>query len=216
MEKDIAILMADLTGYTAMTDVHGSESAAKIVRKYMEIVDKATHGTAKVMQRIGDQVVVIADEAYDLLQTSKNLNTLTREEHHFLSVHAGLHFGKILIESNNLFGSTINVASRIMNIACSGQILCSLSFLDRLPENSQKSFTSIGTHRLKNLFTDIELFELIHQCRDVYIDPVCHMHIDPEKQSYTAEYCGSVYHFCSEHCKSLFLTMPDQFLVANS
>lgn len=42
MEKDIAILMADLTGYTAMTDVHGGASAAQIVNRYMKIVDAAT------------------------------------------------------------------------------------------------------------------------------------------------------------------------------
>lgn len=208
--------MADLTGYTAMTDVHGSESAAKIVRKYMEIVDKATHGTAHVMQRIGDQVVIIADSAHDLLQTAKNLSTLTREEHHFLSVHAGLHFGKILIENNNLFGTTINVASRIMHIACSGQILCSSAFLDQISQNYETLFRSIGTHKLKNVINDIELFELMYECRDVHIDPVCHMHIDPEKQSYTAEHSGSVYYFCSEHCKSLFLTMPEQFIIVSS
>jgi len=33
MEKDVAILMADLSGYTAMTDVHGGASAARIVHK---------------------------------------------------------------------------------------------------------------------------------------------------------------------------------------
>lgn len=29
--------MADLTGYTAMTDIHGGASAAKIVNKYMQL-----------------------------------------------------------------------------------------------------------------------------------------------------------------------------------
>ena len=97
MEKELAILMADLTGYTAMTDVHGGASAAKIVGKYMEIVDAALHGSTKVMQRIGDQVVMIAEDSNHLLDTARKLNTLTREEHHFLSIHAGLHYGNILI-----------------------------------------------------------------------------------------------------------------------
>lgn len=111
MEREIAILMADLTGYTAMTDVHGGASAAKLVNKYMEIVEAARHGTTQVMQRIGDQVVMIAGDSGDLLETSKRLDTLTREEHHFLSIHAGLHFGQILIENHNLFGPTVNVAA---------------------------------------------------------------------------------------------------------
>ena len=56
MEKEIAILMADLTGYTAMTDVHGGASAAKMVNKYMEIVDAACTGTSRLMQRVGDRI----------------------------------------------------------------------------------------------------------------------------------------------------------------
>ena len=52
MEKEIAILMADLTGYTTMTDVHGGASAARIVTKYMEIVNAARSGTAMVNEQL--------------------------------------------------------------------------------------------------------------------------------------------------------------------
>lgn len=215
VEKEIAILMADLTGYTAMTDVHGGASAAKLVNKYMEIVDAALHGTTQVMQRIGDQVVMIAENSRDLLDTAERLNTLTREEHHFLSIHAGLHFGQILIENNNLFGSTVNVAARIMNAARRGQILCSSAFLDQLSPESRELFRAIGLHKLKNVMTQVELFELIpDSARKVYIDPVCHMHIDPTKSSPTADHAGITYHFCSEYCKSLFLANPQEFLRA--
>jgi len=213
VEKEIAILMADLTGYTAMTDVHGGASAAKMVSKYMEIVDSAVHGSTTVMQRIGDQVVMIADHCSDLLETAKKLNILTQEEHHFLSIHAGLHFGNILIENGNLFGSTINIAARIMNLANRGQILCSSSFIDRLPADSQHLFQSIGIHKLKNVMANIELFQLQSSpAGDVHIDPVCHMHIASSKQSPSANYLGVSYHFCSENCKSMFLETPDRFI----
>jgi adenylate cyclase len=212
MEKEIAILMADLTGYTAMTDVHGGASAAKVVKKYMQIVDAALYGKTKLVQRIGDQVVMIAKDPNDLLETAKNLDSLTREEHHFLSIHAGLHFGKILIEDNNLFGSTINIAARIMNVACRGQILCSSAFFDHLPASS-KQFRSIGIHKLKNLISDIELFEIIHQSgSEVYIDPVCHMQINNTNQSPSSKFKGSTFYFCSEHCQTLFLKASDRFV----
>ena len=74
MEKDIAIMMADLTGYTAMTEAHGGASAAKMVGKYMELVNSAMVGTARLHQRIGDQVVIVADQAHDILETAQRLN----------------------------------------------------------------------------------------------------------------------------------------------
>ena len=215
MEKEISILMADLTGYTAMTDVHGGASAARIVNKYMEIVNGACSGTTKVMQRVGDQVVMIADNTVDLIATVNQINALTLEQNHFLSIHAGMHFGSVFIENENLFGSTINVASRIMNIACRGQILCSASFFSKVPATHQPQFRPIGSHRFKNVLDEVDLFELLplSNASLLHVDPVCHMHIDPAKALSSFVYNRSTYHFCSEHCSQLFHSSPVKFLL---
>jgi len=44
MEQDIAILIADLSGYTALTETHGASSAADLVDKYVEIVNNSLAG----------------------------------------------------------------------------------------------------------------------------------------------------------------------------
>ena len=202
--------MADLTGYTAMTDVHGGASAARIVNKYMSTVNAACAGSAKVVQRVGDQVVMIADRALDLLET---VNRIDVEEHLFLSIHAGMHFGPVFIENDNLFGSTINVASRIMNLAKRSQTLCSDIFLSNVPSTHKNQFKSIGVHRLKNVIDAIELFELlpVSDKPSLEVDPVCHMHVDPGKAFETIIYNGTTYYFCSDRCFELFQSTPDRF-----
>ncbi|HYI79072.1 MAG TPA: YHS domain-containing protein [Chryseolinea sp.] len=213
MEKQLAILMADLTGYTAMTDAHGGESAARIVGKYMSIVGEALYGTARLMQRVGDQVVITAENASDLFTTATRVNTLTHEEQHFLNIHAGLHYGAIYVEDGNLFGSTINVAARIMNLASRGQILCSSAFLSQLPRAAQPLFRSIGIQKLKNVLTDIELFEMESSTfSNNEIDPVCHMHIATATTRFEIPYKGNTYYFCSQRCLTLFQNEPDQFV----
>jgi adenylate cyclase len=212
MEKNLAILMADLTGYTAMTDAHGGASAARIVNKYMQLVDNALHGSSRAVQRIGDQVVLIADNADDMVITAQKLNSLTLEEHHFLSIHAGLHYGPIFIENDNLFGSTVNVAARIMNLASRGQVLCSSQFKTMLTDPTK--FKSVGSYSLKNLMMEFELHELLQdqQSNSSNIDPVCHMHIDVSKSEFTYTISGVVYHFCSDYCLSLFKESPGSFI----
>ena len=203
--------MADLTGYTAMTDAHGGESAAGIVHKYMQLVDSALAGNANVIQRIGDQVVIISDRATDILLTAQHLNQVTSDEHHFLSIHGGLHFGPIFVQGSNLFGSTVNVASRIMTIAQRGEILCSGSFLLQLPDKTE--FTSIGLHKLKNVVDECELFQLNTSVNPhLQIDPVCHMQIDLSKCSHSITVDQTTYHFCSLHCKNLFAAAPGAFI----
>ncbi|HRF16542.1 MAG TPA: hypothetical protein PK977_00190 [Chitinophagaceae bacterium] len=48
MEQKIAILMADLSGYTALTEIHGASSAADLVDKYVEIVEKCLVGDSQL------------------------------------------------------------------------------------------------------------------------------------------------------------------------
>ncbi len=213
MEKDVAIMMADLTGYTAMTEAHGGASAAKMVGKYMELVDRALVGTSKMHQRIGDQVVILADNAVDLLDTAQLLNQFTSDEHHFLSIHAGLHYGPVFIEGANLFGSTINIAARIMNLAQRGQIVCSHVFLKQL--HGVALATSIGKHKLKNVIGEFELFVLTETInKSNYIDPVCHMQINVSRSDLSVKHEKTEFHFCSTHCRDRFLADPEAFIAA--
>lgn len=213
MEKDVAILMADLTGYTAMTDVHGGASAAKIVNKYMQLVEQSLFGSTQVVQRIGDQVVMISEVPIDLVTTAQKLITIGHE-HHFLSIHMGIHYGSILIDGGNLFGSPINVVSRIMNLANRGQILCSSAYVNELPTGISFKFVSRGKHKLKNVLGHIEVLELsTTQSNPFYIDPVCHMLVDPEKEDHIVSYQNETFHFCSRQCMTLFTAYPESFLL---
>jgi adenylate cyclase len=216
MERDVAILMADLTGYTAMTDVHGGASASQVVKKYMEIVEKALQGDATVVQRVGDQVVIVSENAYDIAITAQKLNALSLEEHHFLSIHAGIHFGSIFEDNGNLFGSTINIASRIMNLANRGQVLCSSAFATKLQSHPDISFTPAGKHKLKNVMHEIDIVELspTSVAPALYVDPVCHMLVDPVKGNHVFQFQDKTFHFCSQHCMDLFKASPQSF-VAN-
>jgi adenylate cyclase len=213
MEQYVAILMADLTGYTAMTDVHGGASAAKLVNKYMQLVEESLFGTTQVVQRIGDQVVMIAQVPLDIIATAQKLITVAHK-HHFLSIHMGIHYGSILIDNGNLFGSPINVASRVMNLANRGQILCSSAYVNELPSGIDFKFVSIGKHKFKNVFTHIEIFELsTTQSNPFHIDPVCHMLVDPANEDHFVSYQNEKFHFCSSHCMTLFTAYPESFLL---
>jgi class 3 adenylate cyclase/YHS domain-containing protein len=214
MERELAILMADLTGYTAMTDVHGGASAAKLVRKYMELVEMALFGSARLVQRVGDQVVIKSTTPEDAALTAIKLNDLALKEDRFLSIHAGIHYGSIFQEEDSLFGSTINVTSRIMNLADYGQILCSSALVEKIDNRMGFSFQSFGKHRLKNVMNEIEIYQLCptNTAAPSHVDPVCHMLIDPLKGDFVSTIEGKTYHFCSDHCLELFKSNPGSFI----
>jgi class 3 adenylate cyclase len=70
MEENIAVLMADLTGYTALTETHGAASAADLIDRYVEIVEDCLIGDSKLQERIGDEVMIVSSSADFLLSTA--------------------------------------------------------------------------------------------------------------------------------------------------
>jgi len=44
------------------------------------------------------------------------------------------------------------------------------------------------------------------------VDPVCGMEVDTERTPYRSVYKGSVYYFCSQHCKKAFEKDPGFYL----
>jgi len=86
MEKNIAILMADLSGYTALTETHGSIAAADIIDKYIGIVENCLVGDCRVHERTGDELMIVSDSPDFLLATALMIGKNTSNEENFLQV----------------------------------------------------------------------------------------------------------------------------------
>jgi adenylate cyclase len=61
--REVAILMADLSGYTAATEIHGAQSAFNLIQTYLRIADESLHGQSKILERIGGQIVIVSETA---------------------------------------------------------------------------------------------------------------------------------------------------------
>ena len=204
-------MMADLSGYTAMTEVHGAHSAVSIIDKYLAIVKKSLVGSSHLHERVGDEMLIVANSAEDLAYTATFLFEHAYEETQFLPLHAGLHYGPIVKKYNDYFGSTINTASRITSVAEKGRIVCSADFINQLPEGHPYVAKSKGVHTFKNLMKPVELFEMSccieYMSRKYVIDPVCHMLIKSPATALQLLHQEEQHYFCSEHCLEMYKTL---------
>lgn len=204
MEQDIAILIADLSGYTALTETHGSVSAADLIDKYIRIAENCLVGNTKMHERTGDEIMFISDSADSLLETALKLEANAVSEENFLLVHGGLHFGKVLKRANNYFGSAINLVSRIAAKAVPGMFWCSDDFVGSITDKSICKFMSKGNFTFKNITEEKEVFELsIERIKTNYVDPVCRMLIVNTKNAIPHPNEGELY-FCSSQCLKIY------------
>ena len=69
----MAILIADLSGYTALTETHGASAAADIIDKYVEMVKDSLVGDSHFHERAGDEVMIVsssADQFFDFMKSA--------------------------------------------------------------------------------------------------------------------------------------------------
>lgn len=204
MEKNVAILMADLSGYTALTETHGSVSAADLIDKYIRIAENCLAGDSKLHQRTGDEIMFIADSPDFLLATALKLASATASEENFLQVHGGLHYGKVLKRGGNYFGSALNLVSRIAANADAGTFCCSDEFVNSITDKSVCTFKSKGNYPFKNISGEKEVFEVsIEKTKTNYIDPVCRMLILNPQNAIHHPGENELY-FCSAQCFKLY------------
>jgi len=206
MEKNIAILMADLSGYTALTETHGSVAAADLIDKYIGIVENCLVGDSELHERTGDEIMIVSTSPDFLLATALMIGKNTSTEENFLQVHGGLHYGNVLKRANSYFGSAINLTSRIAAKANAGTFWCSEEYVNALSDKSMFTLTSKGNHVFKNISKEKEVFELcIEDRKSFYIDPVCRMLILEPKNAIPHPHEGDKY-FCSPDCLEIYTT----------
>lgn len=209
--RNISILMADLTGYTAMTEVHGAESALTIITKYLQFAERAMHGNARLLERVGDQLVIVSSEPVDIAVTALELMKLCAVEPEFLLLHAGAHYGTVLENKGSFFGSAMNLTARITSSAPKGKVLCSADFINQVVPSGKFQFEPMQEIKFKNIMQPVDVGELVlHKQEDagnLHIDPVCHMLVNAEK-AFNFTHNGKTYHFCSDQCLKIFIKNP--------
>ncbi len=205
MEQDISILIADLSGYTALTETHGSISAADLIDKYVDIVNASLTGDSTLQERVGDEVMIVSASADDLLATAELLLQTTLDQYNFLQIHGGLHYGKVLKRNNSYFGSALNLTSRIASQATAGTFLCSEEFIHAMSDKSMYQFKSKGRYTFKNVTDEKEIFEItLEQPTHFYIDPICRMMINKNENAFSHPKRNNLL-FCSQNCLNIYL-----------
>jgi class 3 adenylate cyclase len=125
------IMFTDLVGYTSMMSRLGDDRAFKLLRQHNTVVrDALTKFGGREIKHTGDGVMAsfdVADQAVRAgIQMSKQIAALEIPDiDERLSIRIGMTSGEPLEENGDLFGSVVNLASRLCDFADSGEILLS-------------------------------------------------------------------------------------------
>ena len=215
-EVERVFLMADLAGYTALTEAMGAREAADVVSRYVGLAEAALRPPAMLVERVGDEVLIVSDDAVTAVETALALRDAIEAEARFPSVRVGLHSGLVLEQQGRYFGAALNLTARVAAHARAGQILCTDRIADavKLPTID---YSALGTVRFRNVLETIAVFEIIERAQHPeasVIDPVCRMHVHPDAAPARLLLAGATYYFCSLECARRFTEHPDAYVPA--
>jgi YHS domain-containing protein len=123
-----------------------------------------------------------------------------------------MHTGTAVRRGDDWFGSAVNIAARVADLASPGEVLCTAATRDAL--GRAVPVRSRGPQRLKNVAEPITVYELVVQgpLGDLPVDPVCRMAVDPARAVARREVERKTYYFCSEGCADAFDADPGAYL----
>src|SRR3954471_23187806 len=151
----VAIAFADLAGYTRFTEEEGEEEALSFVERFVEGVNATLPDDARVVKPIGDEVMVVGQDAGALTDWAVGFLSLFPERP---QPRIGLHYGATLYRDGDYYGREVNLVSRVVARARGGEVLVTDAVMEAVRDSAHLGFEGIGTVKLKGFDEPAQLF----------------------------------------------------------
>jgi adenylate cyclase len=131
--RDGTVGFVDLVGFTALSQEISERELAKAVGRFERLVyEHVPEAGGRIIKMIGDEVMFHCDDAAAAARVALGLVEASAEQGAGLPARAGLASGNLIAYETDLFGPTVNLASRLVNVARPGTVIVSDSVASRL------------------------------------------------------------------------------------
>lgn len=147
-----AILLADIVDSTALTERLGDagfRTKARDLDAALRGIIRDHSGTPIDGKLLGDGVLAVFTSARQAIEAA--LACGVAGSHAGLPLHLGLHAGDVIREEGNVYGGTVNIASRISGLSAPGEVLVSDIVRGLARTSGGVSFEDRGKRRLKGV-----------------------------------------------------------------
>lgn len=159
------VMFTDIVGFTEFTALRGDGEALALLSLQDRIIREELGPGARVVKELGDGLMLWFDDACAAIRTGLRLQERFEEESTAVDaplwVRIGLHAGQQTRRGDDLLGHDVNVASRIMNLANSGEVLASEATVQRADGGlDDVDFQQLGPVVMKGIPKPINLFRV--------------------------------------------------------
>lgn len=165
MEKNYAIMFADVAGSTNIYESMGNKVAERLIGNCVQhMIDVTNKNNGRVIKTIGDEVMSSFPTANDAANAAIEIQKQTVipdiKTGIRLEVRIGMHYGNAILKDNDLFGDAVNTAARMGGIAKAGQIITTEYLVSTLDEKKKSASRLFDTAKVKGKEKELKIFQI--------------------------------------------------------
>jgi len=158
----LATMFADIQGYTALMQ-NDEQASIEVVKVFKDTVERevADHG-GKIIQFYGDAIMAVFPSSVNAVSAAQIIQRAFNSAGN-IPVRIGINSGDVLYRDGNIFGDSVNIASRIESMGVAGSVLISKDVQTHIKNKKDIKTESLGVFEFKNVEEGIEVFALTSQ-----------------------------------------------------
>ncbi len=153
-----AIVFSDISGFTSTME-HDETRAMFQIDKHREIITNViSEFNGEMLKEMGDGILLKFTSAIEAVRCAVQIQSKAEAEEFNLKI--GVHLGDVIIKDDDVFGSGVNIASRIHEHGTAGSICISNEIWLQIKNQDDINAKSLGKKKLKGVDGEVTVYQV--------------------------------------------------------
>ena len=163
-----AIVAGDISGYSRLMQIDEEGTHSRVKRIERDLIEPSIvehHG--RLVKTTGDGFIAIFDSPVEAVRCSiviqQNLvgRNAALPKHHWIEYRIGVNLGDVIIETDDVYGDGVNIATRLEGIAQPGEVYISGGIYEQIKHKLVCGYESLGDRRVKNITDPVRVYRVL-------------------------------------------------------
>src|SRR5713226_106820 len=163
-----AIVAGDIAGYSRLMEIDEEGTHNRVKRIERDLIEPGiTEHHGKLVKTTGDGFIAIFDSPVEAVRCSiviqQNLvgRNASLPKHYWIEYRIGVNLGDVIIETDDVYGDGVNIASRLEGIADPGQVYISGGIYEQIKHKLVCGYESLGDRKVKNITDPVRVYRVL-------------------------------------------------------
>ena len=163
-----AIVAGDISGYSRLMQIDEEGTHNRVKRIERDLIEPSIvehHG--RLVKTTGDGFIAIFDSPVEAVRCSiviqQNLvgRNTSLPKHHWIEYRIGVNLGDVIIETDDVYGDGVNIATRLEGIAKPGEVFISGGIYEQIKHKLVCGYKSLGDRHVKNITDPVRVYRVL-------------------------------------------------------